>query len=310
MAIFPEFQKTWATSKVLPSLVRLSNSASPRVNLPLVTSTEALVALITIQMKGNSDTAANPNYAAGTGEARGAVRLFGFSDGNFSGASLRSNIGSGYNGTADYNLTLADGALFGSSVALDATGSRLAVGAVGENGGAGSVRMFELWSTEKPRLASTIDAGPGGAYGTANARQFGTSVALNGSGNKLAVGAVNDSGGSGNCVSCGAVYLYTNGSLSTTLGANYATSFNPGTEAQLGSAVALNAAGDKLAVGAVGVDDMKGAVYTFSWAGMKYSETSYKRKEDSPFVLTTGLVSHQKTHEQSERWEQVDQHEF
>ena len=58
MAIFPEFQKTWATSKLLLSFSKFSSSALPKVNLPLVTSTDALVALITIQANGNKETKA------------------------------------------------------------------------------------------------------------------------------------------------------------------------------------------------------------------------------------------------------------
>ncbi|MCY1370346.1 hypothetical protein D9M69_574340 [compost metagenome] len=54
-AIFPEFQKICAMSKVSLSLATLSNRAVPSENLPLVTSTEVLVAPITIQAKGKSE---------------------------------------------------------------------------------------------------------------------------------------------------------------------------------------------------------------------------------------------------------------
>jgi filamentous hemagglutinin family protein len=201
---------------------------------------------------------------AATGIARGSVRVFGFSDGNFSGAALKSTIGLGYAGTNDTNLTLADGALFGSSVALNAAGTKLAVGAVGENNGAGSVRLFDLnATTTKATLQTTLTAGAGGFGGGAYAQQFGTAVALNGDGTKLAVGAVNDGGAGNSCTSCGAVYLFNNAVLGTTIGSGYASAFSLAQNAQFGSAVALNAAGDKLAVGAVGVDDLKGAVYVF-----------------------------------------------
>ena len=223
------------------------------------------------------------------------MRLFGFSAGSFSGATLRSNIGSGYSGTPDYNLALADGALFGSSVALNAAGTKLAVGAVGENDGAGSVRLFDLAAgTSKPALTSTINAGAQGLSGTGNALQFGTSVALNGDGTRLAVGAVNDGGGNGNCSSCGAVYLFTNGALSSTLGADYSNGFNAGANAQFGSAVALNGNGTKLAVGAVGVNDLKGAVYTFNWGSSSaslsatYSSTASSNSTDLNVNLSSG----------------------
>ncbi|KQW93334.1 hypothetical protein ASC94_11860 [Massilia sp. Root418] len=227
----------------------------------------------------NTGSAGSPNYVAGSGAARGAVRLFGFTDSNFSGATLRSNIGSGYTGSADTNLALADGALFGSAVALNAAGTKLAVGAVGENGGAGSVRQFDLAAgTSKATLTGTIDAGSGS---TAGARQFGAAVALNGDGTKLAVGAVNDGGPSSVCTSCGAVYLYNNGALSTRLGDGYNYQVSTGANAQFGSAVALNAAGDKLAVGAVGLDDLKGAVYVFNW-GSSVAQTG---------ILSSGVAS-------------------
>jgi filamentous hemagglutinin family protein len=202
--------------------------------------------------------------ASATGAARGSVRVFGFTDGSFSGAALKSTIGSGYTGTNDTNLSLADGALFGSSVALNAAGTKLAVGAVGENNGAGTVRLFDLnASTTKATLQATLTAGAGGFSGGAYAQQFGTAVALNGDGTRLAVGAVNDGGFGNSCTSCGAVYLFNNAVLGTTIGSGYASAFSLAQNAQFGSAVALNAAGDKLAVGAVGVDDLKGAVYVF-----------------------------------------------
>ena len=195
--------------------------------------------------------------AAAIGVDRGAVHLFSFSDTNFSGATLQGTIGSGYTGGKNLNVALPDSAAFGGAVALNADAPRLAVGAVGDN--LGAVRLFSFGDNQfaAPALTHTLGAGYGTA-GLGNAGNFGSAVALNALGNRLAVGALGDSG-NGGCGYCGAVYLFNNGASSATLvkaiGAGYGANLALPYDAQFGTSVAFDASGDKLAVGAYGVDN-------------------------------------------------------
>ncbi|MBJ7309370.1 filamentous hemagglutinin N-terminal domain-containing protein [Rugamonas sp. CCM 8940] len=205
--------------------------------------------------------------AAGTASATGAVRLYGFSGANYANVVLRSTLGLGYGGAGNLNIALDPNAQFGSSVALNADASRLAVGALGANGGLGQVRLFTLGAT--PVGYAVINGGSGNQ---SRAAAFGSAVALNADGSKLAVGALADQGYD-NHANSGAVYLYTAANAAPVFSRVLSSSSNSGSsiyntglaaDAQYGTAVALNAAGDKLAVGAVGVDDGKGAVYLYT----------------------------------------------
>ncbi|MBK7053240.1 MAG: hypothetical protein IPH54_22745, partial [Rhodoferax sp.] len=65
----------------------------------------------------------------------GAVYLFSFSDTSFSGGALQGIVGKGYIGGKSVNVgSLEPLDMFGWSVALNASGDRLAVGAVRDNG--------------------------------------------------------------------------------------------------------------------------------------------------------------------------------
>ncbi|MES2077102.1 MAG: filamentous hemagglutinin N-terminal domain-containing protein, partial [Pseudomonadota bacterium] len=135
-------------------------------------------------------------------DATGAVRVYGFSGGNYANAVLRSTLGLGYSGIGNLDVALDPGAQFGASVALNADASRLAVGALGANGGAGQVKLYTLGAT--PVAYAVIDGGIGNQ---ALSGAFGSAVAFNGAGDLLAVGALADHGGS-NRANSGAVYLY------------------------------------------------------------------------------------------------------
>ena len=208
-------------------------------------------------------------YADGAGGDRlesGAVHLFSFSGSDFSGATLQGTLGAGYTGGKNLDVALPDVAQFGSAVALNANATRLAVGAPTD--GNGAVRLFSFGdgSFAAPALTHTI----GADYGSANlqnAGMFGTGVALNAAGDRLAVGALYDTG-NGSCGACGAVYLFNNAVSSPAfvkaIGAGYGANIALPLDAQFGTSVALDGAGDKLAVGAFGVDDSRGAVYLFT----------------------------------------------
>jgi len=199
----------------------------------------------------------------------GAVRLYSFSDNNFSNATLQGTIGSGYSGGKNLNISLQTGEQFGSAVALNANATSLSVGAPGRDGGAGAVYLFNFSDSQFAAPAVTGALGLG--FGTPNldsANRFGTSVALNGVGNRLAVGSLYDGGANNNCINCGAVYLFNNAtstpSFVKAIGAGYGVNVNLGTEAQFGSSVAFDSSGDRLAVGAYGVNNYSGAVYLFT----------------------------------------------
>ncbi|MEW6372268.1 MAG: YDG domain-containing protein, partial [Pseudomonadota bacterium] len=216
-----------------------------------------------------------------TARERGAVHLFSFTDANFAGATLQGTIGSGYTGGKNLNVTLDDMAWFGSSVALNADATRLAVGASYDAGGLGSVRMFSFGGDQFAAPALTATLRPDDvALNLPNSSAFGTSVALNAVGDRLAVGAAYDQGANGACVNCGAVYLFNNALATPTfvkgIGAGYGVNMPLPTDAQFGTSVAFDGSGDRLAVGAFGVNNAggevsAGAVYLFNNA---YGATS------------------------------------
>ncbi len=184
---------------------------------------------------------------AGAADANyGAVRLFTFNDGQFNGGLLVGTIGHGYTGGNNYNLSaqLTGGDAFGSSVAMSRSGNVLAVGALGSDY-TGKVYTFGFGTGfTAPALTQTIVSSGAASNG------FGVSVALNGDGDKLAVGALFDN----------SVELFTKSS------GNFSTlrKVNGTADTQFGSAVALNDAGTQLAVGAPAENNSKGMVYLYS----------------------------------------------
>src|SRR6266850_1131045 len=217
------------------------------------------------------------------------------------------------------------GDAFGGSVALSDDGSTLAVGASGEASsttginstpnelapGAGAVYVYNrsgsTWAQQAYVKASNSGDGD----------NFGTSVALSGDGNTLAVGApFEDSstpgvGGTPNELTsdAGAVYVFTR-SGSTWSHQAYVKASNPDTNFtggrfigdQFGSSVALSADGNTLAAGAIGessgrtgviagvVDEtaangngalLSGAVYVLTRSGASWSQQTYVKASNT-----------------------------
>ncbi len=122
---------------------------------------------------------------------------------------------------------------------------------------------------------------------------FGRGVALNAAGDRLAVGAYHDDGSGDASSRSGAVYLFTftdnsfsGGALAATLGDGYSGGNNVDVSAlaatdQFGTTVSLNAAGDRLAVGAENDDGPSnalmdsGAVYLFTFTDTDFSGGSH-----------------------------------
>ena len=153
----------------------------------------------------------------------GAVYLFRLDDTNFSGGTLSGVIGDGYTGGNNVTVGLDGDDRFGVSVSLNASGDRLAVGARFDDGHgntrgtSGAVYLFRFSDTDFSGGTSSGVIGDGSTggnnvtVGLDSSDRFGASVSLNAVGDRLAVGAVLDSGlnnaTSGN--GSGAVYLFT-----------------------------------------------------------------------------------------------------
>src|SRR6266571_656202 len=189
---------------------------------------------------------------------------------------------------------------FGFAVALSGDGNTLAVGATGEDSalpgvttglvsegtagnaapGAGAVYVFTriagTWSQHSYVKASNTGA----------ADNFGSSVALSGDGNTLAVGAI---GEDGSAAEAGAVYVFTRDVLLSTW-----TQQGPPVNASIagaldlfGFSVALSGDGNTLAVGAIGEASANGgtptdntapsagAVYVFTRSGTTWTQEAY-----------------------------------
>ena len=221
--------------------------------------------------------------------------------------------------------------LFGSSVALSADGSILAVGAQGEDGAAtgiggnqadnsaadaGAVYVFArsgtTWSQAAYVKASNTGAGDA----------FGFRVALSGDGATLAVAAVlEDSAANGiggnqadnSAASAGAVYVFTRSGATWSQSA-YLKASNTGANDLFGRSIALSTDGSTLAVGANGEDSPatgvggsqttnsvfeSGAVYVFARSGATWSQEAYVKATntgaDDAFGVSVALSANGST---------------
>jgi hypothetical protein len=179
---------------------------------------------------------------------------------------------------------------FGNSLALNAHGDTLAVGAEGESSSgtdpldnsafaSGAVYVFtrsgSTWQLQAFLKAATTELQD----------YFGFSVALSASGDALAVGAWGDSGQDDTLGLSGAAYVFTR-SGSTWQQQAYLTASSPNTRDRFGVSVALSAGGDTLAVGAENENSRSsdpldnggssnGAVYVFALSGGHWQQQAY-----------------------------------
>ena len=159
----------------------------------------------------------------GTSDA-GAVYLFTFTDGAFTGGTLAATLGKGYTGGKSRDVAALDrGDGFGrAAVSLNATGDRLAVGSWGDDGlgngtsNAGAVYLFTF--TDGAFSGGTLAATLGKGYTGGKSRDvaaltradgFGLSVSLNATGDRLAIEVHGDDGMTNGTGGVGAVYLFT-----------------------------------------------------------------------------------------------------
>jgi hypothetical protein len=200
----------------------------------------------------------------------------------------------GQNGWAEeafVSLPNASGDLFASKIALNRAGTVLAVNASGKDSFTGIVHVFRKtqgWAREASITASNANTGDA----------FGSSIALDGEGGLLAVGATSEDssavGVNGNqadntASGSGAVYLFaaTNAVWTQTA---YIKASNTGAGDAFGRAVSLSSDGSTLAVGASGEDSEArgvngdqssnrflgaGAVYVLRNEGGSWRQQSY-----------------------------------
>lgn len=202
---------------------------------------------------------------------------------------------------------------FGIRVALSSDGNTLAVGATGESSRATGINGDQADNSAFRSGAVYVFARKDGSWGqqayikASNTKAydaFGSSLALSGDGNTLAVGAIEeDSQATGingnqsdyNAQSSGAVYVFSRSSITWSQQA-YVKSSNTGTNFYFGTSVALSGDGNTLAVGAplesssaTGVNGDQtdktafgaGAVYTFVRSAGAWSQQNYLKASNT-----------------------------
>jgi hypothetical protein len=192
------------------------------------------------------------------------------------GANLNDENGSNsghvrvysWNGTAWAQLGLdIDGEaaddLSGVSVSMNAAGDRVAIGARlndGNGSNSGHVRVYSWNGTAWAQLGLDID-------GEAVDDQSGYSVSMNAAGDRVAIGArLNDGNGSAS----GHVRVYSwNGTAWTKLGLDID---GEAVDDRSGYSVSMNAAGDRVAIGANLNSSASGHVRVYSWNGTAWTK--------------------------------------
>ena len=191
----------------------------------------------------------------GGGNSAGHVRIYDLVNGAW------TQVGSDIDGEAA-------GDLFGQSVALSSNGSRVAIGATGndgDNGGdyAGHVRIYDLVDGTWTQVGSDIDGEAAGDYS-------GKSVALSSDGSLVAIGAT---GNDGNGDSAGHVRIY---DLVDGTWTEVGSGIDAATNDNAGFSVALSGDGSRVAIGATGNDgngDSAGTVILFRLFELKSALT-------------------------------------
>ena len=191
-----------------------------------------------------SRLAIGANTNDGNGSYSGHVRVFEYAN------SAWTQLGADIDGEAAGDQS-------GSSVSMSSDGSRLAIGATGNDSNSGHVRVYEYASGAWTQLGADID-------GEAAVDQSGYSVSMSSDGSRLAIGAYRNDGngdGSGHV----RVYEYANNAW-TQLGADID---GEAAEDYSGRSVSMSSDGSRLAIGATGNDgngSNSGHVRVFEYA--------------------------------------------
>ncbi len=236
----------------------------------------------------------------------GCVRIIRFADSAFNGGSVLYTIGHNYSGLVNENWgnNLLASSLFGASVALNTTATLMAVGSPGEAGWRGDVRLFSLdpdFGINSSYVASVVhDLFNGYSINTGDS--FGSSLALSGSGDRMAVGSVGASDRYGYLPESGVVRLYTfsdtsfsNGRVAMFVGNGQSDGSNSwkvinvasiGAHEMFGTSVALSADSRTLAVGSP-VDGYSG--YGFPAGSVRLFRFTDSSFNGGSLVATLGI---------------------
>ena len=163
----------------------------------------------------------------------------------------------------------AEGDFSGHSVSMNASGTRVAIGAPKNDGNSdnpddnrGNVKVYEYKRNKWIQIGQELTGGVGGPddlFGTGD--RFGESVSMNAEGNRIAIGSALADGADDNITSSGSVkvYEYKNNrweTLGQELHGEAESDF-------LGFPVSMNASGTRLAISAIGNDLFKGCVKVY-----------------------------------------------
>jgi hypothetical protein len=150
----------------------------------------------------------------------------------------------------------------GSAVAVSGDGNTAVVGGYIDNSSQGAAwvyaRVFGVWSQQGAKLVGTGGSNP----------QQGTSVAISGSGNTIAVGGPSDG-------TSGAVWIFERSGLSWTQQGTKLVGTS-GVGARQATSVALSADGNTLAIGGKDDNALQGAVWVFTRSGGVWSQQGGK----------------------------------
>ena len=192
-------------------------------------------------------------YNDGNGNSSGHVRIYEFSGGTW------TQLGSDIDGEAIFDQS-------GWSVSLSSDGTRVAIGAIGNdaNGGnSGQVRIYEFSGGTWTQLGSDID-------GEAANDNSGFSVSLSSDGTRVAIGApYND--GNGNASGHVRVYEFSGGTW-TQLGSDID---GEAEDNYSGNSVSLSSDGTRVAIGANGNDgsyNYAGHVRVYEFSGGTWNQ--------------------------------------
>ncbi|GAA4850036.1 Ig-like domain-containing protein [Algivirga pacifica] len=211
----------------------------------------------------------------GNGTNAGHIRVYEWSGSNW------SQLGLDIDGEAASDES-------GWSVSMSSDGSRLAIGAIYNDGNgtdAGHVRIYEWNGNNWVQLGLDID-------GEVSGDRFGYSVSMSSDGNRLAIGSILNDGSSANA---GHVRIYEwNGSSWIQLGVDI-DGESAGDES--GNSVSLSSEGNRLAIGAYlndGNGDKAGHVRIYEWNGSSWIQLGLDidgEAADDRFGWATGMSS-------------------
>ena len=165
-------------------------------------------------------------------------------------------------GTAYYLYGESGGDKFGSTVAINSDGSRVAVGAPTHDSGgndAGRVRMYEWNGTTYANMGSPIDGA--NAYDKIGS-EHGRGISMSDNGTRVVIGSDGDAGAR--------VYEWS-GSQWQQMGQHLSS---PQAGSMYGASVSMNAAGTRIAVGAPNYDATydSGQIFVYDWNGSSWTQ--------------------------------------